>query len=150
MSAVTDAARRRTPEELSQARRAAGRMRAQWLVAVSQGRATLHELLTAATREGGQPLRALRLRMALTHLPGWSENRVDAVLAELRWFTGVPDSVPDRELNIAWLLLDARTIFGNRLTALATAMLRQSEGLEAATVGGFPYGPLGGMEVMDR
>lgn len=149
MTSVLAEGRRRTPDELAQARRDAGRMRAQWLMALSEGRATLHELVTAATREGGHPLRALRLRMAIEHLPGFTRTRTGAVMAELRAATGVDDQVPDRDLNVAWLL-NRSASHGARLTALSTALLRQHGGLEQATVGGFPYGPLGGMEVMAR
>lgn len=145
MSSVIDRDRRRSPAELSRARQDAGRMRAQWLLGLADGKATLYELLIAATRDGGHPLRALRLHMAIEHLPGISRSRTDAIIAELRYATGVPDEVPNRELNVAWLL-DARQPAGRRLTALATALLRQTEGLEAVTVGGFPYGPLGGTE----
>ncbi|WP_114906768.1 hypothetical protein [Ornithinimicrobium murale] len=146
MSSVVDEVRRRTPGELSRSRQEAGRMRAQWLMALSEGNASLHELFTAATRDGGQPLRALRLRMAIEHVPGITRARAGAVIAELRHLAGVAQDVPDRELNVAWLLLDQRTQPGARLTGLSTALLRQTGGLEQTTVGGFPYRHLGGME----
>ena len=149
MSTVVSPGRRRTPQELAQARRDAGRMRAQWLMALSEGRATLHELLTAATRQGGEPLRALRLRMAIEHVPGVTRTRAGAVMAELRGTTGVSEDVPDRDLNVAWMLHGSAAP-GSRLTALSTALLRNGSGLEKVTVGGFPYGPLGGREVMAR
>lgn len=135
----------RSPEELAEARRRAGRMRARWLMALETGEATPHQLLVAATREGGEPLRALRLRQLLAHQPGWTRTMVDAVIAELRVRTGVAADVPDRRLNVHWLVLAPWRDPSVRLTALATAMVRQTSGLGTpGHVGGFPYGRLEG------
>lgn len=144
MTKVTDEGVRRSPDELAEARRRAGRMRARWLLALERGEATPYELMVAATREGGQPLRALRLRQMLAHVPGYTRTGVDAVLAELRSAAGVSPDTPDGSLNIRWLLMAPRTVPGARLTMLATAMLRQRGGLEGpGHVSGFPYGSLG-------
>lgn len=133
----------RNPEELAEARRAAGRLRARWLLALEKGQATPYELLEAATREGGRPLQALRVRQVLSHVPGWSRTSVDAVMHDLREATGVGADVPDRDLNVRWLVLARRVDEGSRLTALSTAMVRQRGDLgQPGRVSGFPYGPL--------
>lgn len=141
MTAVTDRGVRREPGELAAARARAGRMRVKWLVALSEGTATLYELFVSSTRPGGEPLQSMRLKRALAHQPGWRTTQVQAVMAELRAATGVADSTPDDKLNLRWLLLDTRTLPGSRLTALATAMVRQDGGLERVSSDSrFPYG----------
>lgn len=143
MSTPTPPANVPSPEVLAHARVDAGRMRAQWLLALSGGRATLHQLLVAATREDGKPLRALRLRQVLASQPGWSMAKSDAVLREMRMLAAVEPVAPNSSLNLYWLL-DNRAAPGRRVTWLAGAILKQQLPYASAVgVSGFPYGDLG-------
>lgn len=133
-----------SPEQLSLARTKAGAMRARWLMALADERTNLYTLAMASKREGGKPLRALRVKTALRHLPGLTYADVGAVMRELRFREKVSDSTPDGALTIGWLT--SNLLAGERrLDHLALALVRLRPGLgQVTSVSGFPYGELSG------
>lgn len=69
------------PIEVANAARAeAIRLRAEWLIAVADGRATTGEVLAAACQPGGKPLRRIRLSALLEAQPGWGPARARRVV----------------------------------------------------------------------
>lgn len=125
----------------TEAARRAARMRAGWLVAVSEGQASVVELIMAATRDGGEPLLKVRLDdliIAAAHLPPRKRN---LVIARLRLYLGIKDDVLDKQMTVGWLtrLNIAHPSSGlRRLAALFDAIDPSSE-TRAARVEGFPF-----------
>lgn len=120
----------------------ADRMRAQWRIGLTRGKASLEQLFGAACHPDGAPLLRLRLLDVLTCLPDLALAQARHALAHLREHTGVPAGTPDRDLTVYWLL-DPRSSPGARLAALADAlcMVRGSRvALVEAT--GWPFAPV--------
>lgn len=125
----------------TQAASAAARMRAGWLVALSEGEATLVELVTAATRDGGEPLLKIRLDdllVAHAHLPPRKRN---LVIARLRLYLGVDHSVLDKDLTLGWLtrLTLHHPASGLRRLGGMLDALDPTQETRVARVEGFPF-----------
>lgn len=116
----------------------AARIRASWLMALSDGRATTSDLVAAAARPDGRALRSIRLRDLLL-----SEHRsastTDRALAKLRRMT----SVPAERLTVGWLV-DSRQGGTNRLVTFCDALVSTTMRREIITSSGWPYAPLPG------
>ena len=106
--------------ELNQARAAARRARADWLLALETGVLGVDELVAAAGADPRSPLRRIKLFQLLASLPGSTPSRACGVLAAFRRIAGVPRALPDRELTVGWLV-DGRSN-PRRVTALVDAL----------------------------
>lgn len=124
---------------LHSAREAANRYRAQWLLSVAQGMLSPLELIENAAAEPGRPLRAIRLLELLRTQDGWGMARARGVLCSLRRILNVPDTIPDRDLKIAWLL-DNRTA-GQRVDAWIDVAGAAAAGGRRTPWPRFPYAP---------
>ena len=125
-------------DDLTEARRRAARVRAEWLTGVAMDEIGILDVVEGVTGPGGKPLRAVRVGELLRSRPGWGARRSGRVLAHLRRALDVPDEVPDRDLTLSWLL-DNRSRRGRRYTALLDALEAQSP--RESPWPGFPYHP---------
>lgn len=87
----------------NQARAAARRYRAEWLVAVNQELVTPLDVVTQAAEDEGRPLRRLSVRQLLAAQPGWGEARVSAAIARLRSVLA-EQTRAQGELSVGWLI----------------------------------------------
>lgn len=119
-------------------KREADRMRAQWRIGLSTGRATLSQLLHAACHPDGSPLLRLRLTDVLL-ASGLSPAGVRKAMAHLRGGAGVKAEVRDRDLTVHWLL-DPRAAPGRRMAAVADAIcMARGSRLALVEPTGWPY-----------
>jgi hypothetical protein len=106
--------------ELNQARAAARRARADWLLALESGVLGVDELVAAASADPQSPLRRIRLFQMIASLPMASPSRARDMLAAFRRMAVMPRALPDRELTVGWLV-DRRSN-PRRITALVDAL----------------------------
>jgi hypothetical protein len=106
--------------ELNQARAAARRARADWLLALDARVLGVDELVAAASADPQSPLRRIKLFQMIASLPGSTPSRARDMLAAFRPIAGVARSLPDRELTVGWLV-DRRSN-PRRITALVDAL----------------------------
>lgn len=124
-------------DEANEALARARRMRANALLAVHQRTSSWTDVVVAATRPGGEPLRKIRLHeLADAHLqiPTVSLNRRFAMFRSL---CGVGPNVSDASLTIEWLL-DNRVCPGYRLSRWIDA-LEYTHEARCERIVGFPW-----------
>jgi len=116
---------------LNSARRAAGRLRAQWLMLVNDGTFTPTDLMKEAALTESKALLKLSLRQVLLSQQGWGRKRTDGAIDHV---AGVIDARIDRRhLTVGWLL-DPRA-GGRRFAAWLDAFQPKTGPLWP----GFPY-----------
>ena len=71
------------------------------LSAVTDGKVTVLDIVKAAKRSDGAPLRRIQVRQLLMAQPGWSKRRAEAMLARLVLGSRVKDPAG---LTIQWLI----------------------------------------------
>lgn len=114
------------------AARDAARLRAAALLRLTQGTATLKEIIEEACTEHGRPLLRIGLRQLLIAQPRVGAKRADELLA--RTFAALEMEAPARP-TLGWLL-DARA-GGRRFVAFCDVLVRRFE----APWPGFPFAP---------
>lgn len=89
-----------TVKQLNAARQAAGMLRARTLTRVAVGQITPEQVIAAAAKPNGVPLRRISVRKLLASQPGWGDTRVGRVTDHLR--RALPGCPP--RPTIGWLL----------------------------------------------
>ncbi len=105
---------------LGQARAAARRARAEWLLALEATVLGVDELVAAAGASPRSPLRRITLFQVLASLPGATPSRARDDLAAFRRLAGVARAVPNRDLTVGWVV-DGRSR-PDRITALVDTL----------------------------
>lgn len=126
-----------TGASLARAREALGQasgVRAEHLLAITEGTLTVLDVIEAACTGPGRPLRRIGLRQLCLAQQGWGIRRTDALLSTLAERAG--DEGALRDLDIAWLI-DPR-YYGRRFLLWAD-LLRPRR--TAPPWPGFPYAP---------
>lgn len=80
---------------------AARLMRAEYLVALTEGVITMQDIIEASLNEIGKPLRRISLRQLLLSQPGWGQRRASRFLRAVAERLEV--ACDPREMTIAWL-----------------------------------------------
>lgn len=125
-----------SPEELAVARQSANRVRAEWLVALSQGIATVDDLLRAACEPDGKPLMKISLRQLFLSQPGVGEQRSKKVVRQLHVAAFGHDDTKWTPLKTVANLLDTRA-HGARYLSLRDALATRTTPAD-----GFPFAAL--------
>lgn len=116
---------------LNTARRAASRIRAEWLMHINEGTLTPSDLMKEAARPEARPLLKLSLRQILLSQQGWGRKRADSALDHVAGVIG--GKIDRRHLTVGWLL-DPRA-GGRRFAAWLDAFQPKTGPLWP----GFPY-----------
>lgn len=131
--------------KVAAAKAAADRMRAQWRIGLTTGRATLAQLFGAACHPDGSPLLRLRLLDVFECLPGLGQAGARRALGHVRRCAGVDAGVPDRDLTVSWVV-DPRAAKGARMTAVADGLcLARGQRTALVEPTGWPFSPIGGV-----
>lgn len=122
---------------LAAARGRATEVRAEWVLRVHRGQATVRDAVEYATTHEGRALLALGLTRLLAAQRDWSRARADRAIVHIHETLRLPLPSPRARslLTVKWLI-DGRT-GGRRLLALADFQARQSQ-----PYAGFPYAPM--------
>lgn len=125
----------------SQAATAARMMRARWLVAVSEGEATIPELMVASTRPGGEPLRKVRVDDLVCAAFDLRPARRHLVIGKMREYLDISDDVQDYRITVGWLLRNNTRNPDTQLHRLAGMLdaIDTSSSTRSARTSGFPF-----------
>lgn len=130
----------RLPDDLAAARRNANKVRAEWLVAISEGILTADDLVRAACDPDGKPLLKISLRQLVMAQPGFGPARADRILGKMHVALFGHATPTDKVTTVAHLV-DPRTV-GRRYVAFRDAMCDRT-----TPVAGFPFAALQHHEV---
>ncbi|MBC9927337.1 hypothetical protein [Leucobacter sp. cx-169] len=101
--------------DLTAARAVANRTRGDWLISLSEGLASVADLIAYAAGPDGAPLRAITIRRLMATQHGWGERRRKQLVRELALVC--PTSMSASRLSVGWLI-DSRAC-GRRLVAFS-------------------------------
>lgn len=119
-------------EKLNAAKRSMYRTRAEWLVAIAQGVATVADIVEVARED--ERLAHLSLRQVLAAQPGWSMARATrAIEAMKRWDPGTR-ARPDKKLTLRWA--SGTAYWHDHLDLVAEVLIASRRETPA---GGFPF-----------
>lgn len=122
--------------ELAIARKTANRIRAEWLVAITTGAATVDDLLRAAAEPDGKPLLRISLRQLLLAQPGVGTQGAKKLLRKTHVAAFGHDESKWTALRTVANLLDTRAE-GSRYLSLRDALATRRTPSR-----GFPFTPI--------